>query len=111
MKKFSKCMALLATLSLFFSLFSCKQEPDDPDLSEVSVDLKEKEKVFFEGDTLSKEDVVVMAFYSDRSTKDVTNKAKFTPELPCTLTTSFDLTIDYEEKKAALKIEVGKKTD
>lgn len=111
MKKFSKCMVLLATLSLFFSLFSCKQEPDDPDLSEVSVDLKEKEKVFFEGDTLSKEDVVVMAFYSDRSTKDVTNKAKFTPELPCTLTTSFDLTIDYEEKKAALKIEVGKKTD
>ena len=111
MKKFSKCMALLATLSLLFSLFSCKQEPDDPDLSEVSVDLKEKEKVFFEGDTLSKEDVVVMAFYSDRSTKDVTNKAKFTPELPCTLTTSFDLTIDYEEKKAALKIEVGKKTD
>lgn len=111
MKKFSKCMALLATLSLLFSLFSCKQESDDPDLSEVSVDLKEKEKVFFEGDTLSKEDVVVMAFYSDRSTKDVTNKAKFTPELPCTLTTSFDLTIDYEEKKAALKIEVGKKTD
>lgn len=106
-------MAVFAALSLFFSLFfSCKQEPDDPVVSEISVALKEQGKVFIEGDTLSKEDVAVTALYSDGKTRDVTNRVKFTPELPQTLAApAFTLTTEYEEKKAELKIEVGKKND
>ena len=82
MKKYSKCMAVLATLSLVFSLFfACKQSSDDDEpqvqIEEISLQPVNSNRVFTLGN-ISEDDFIVTAKYSDGTSELLKDEVTFT---------------------------------